>query len=79
MPRHESVWSATAELPECGPLERNVHADVCVIGPRGTTSRAIYGAPQEKATGVDLVIVNGVITWRDGQPVTTGFPGQLVN
>jgi N-acyl-D-aspartate/D-glutamate deacylase len=54
-------------------------ADVCVIGPRGTTSHAIYGAPQEKATGVDMVIVNGVITWRDGQPVTTGFPGQLVN
>jgi glycine/D-amino acid oxidase-like deaminating enzyme/nitrite reductase/ring-hydroxylating ferredoxin subunit len=32
MPRHEPVWSATAELPECGPLERNVHVDVCVIG-----------------------------------------------
>jgi glycine/D-amino acid oxidase-like deaminating enzyme/nitrite reductase/ring-hydroxylating ferredoxin subunit len=32
MPRHESVWSVTAELPECGPLERNVHVDVCVIG-----------------------------------------------
>ena len=32
MPRHESIWSATAQLPECGPLERNVHADVCVIG-----------------------------------------------
>jgi hypothetical protein len=50
-----------------------------VIGPRGTTSHAIYSAPQEKATGVDMLIVNGVITWRDGQPVTTGFPGQLVN
>ena len=32
MPRHESVWSATAELPECAALERNVHVDVCVIG-----------------------------------------------
>jgi len=32
MPRHESVWSATAQLPECGPLEENVHVDVCVIG-----------------------------------------------
>jgi len=32
MPRHESVWSATAALPECGPLEENLHVDVCVIG-----------------------------------------------
>src|SRR5919201_5510423 len=32
MPRHESVWSATAALPECGPLEENVHVDVVVIG-----------------------------------------------
>ena len=32
MPRHESVWSATAEMPECAALQENVHVDVCVIG-----------------------------------------------
>ena len=32
MPRHESIWSATAAVPECGPIEENVHVDVCVIG-----------------------------------------------
>jgi glycine/D-amino acid oxidase-like deaminating enzyme/nitrite reductase/ring-hydroxylating ferredoxin subunit len=32
MPRHESVWSATAELPSCGPLEENLHVDACIIG-----------------------------------------------
>ncbi|HET7365251.1 MAG TPA: FAD-dependent oxidoreductase [Burkholderiales bacterium] len=32
MPRHESVWSATALLPQCRPLEENVHVDVCVVG-----------------------------------------------
>ena len=32
MPKHESVWSATAQLPVCGPLKENIHADVCVIG-----------------------------------------------
>jgi glycine/D-amino acid oxidase-like deaminating enzyme/nitrite reductase/ring-hydroxylating ferredoxin subunit len=32
MPRHESVWSATAEMPECTPLQENTHVDVCVIG-----------------------------------------------
>jgi hypothetical protein len=32
-----------------------------------------------RATGVSLVLVNGVITWRDGQPVTTSHPGQLIS
>src|SRR5258707_9502392 len=32
MPRHESVWSATAPMPECAALQENVHVDVCVIG-----------------------------------------------
>ena len=32
MPRHESVWSATALLPECRPLEENLHVDVCIVG-----------------------------------------------
>jgi glycine/D-amino acid oxidase-like deaminating enzyme/nitrite reductase/ring-hydroxylating ferredoxin subunit len=33
MPAHrQSVWSATAEMPACGPLEENIHADVCIVG-----------------------------------------------
>jgi len=32
MPRHESIWSATANLLECAPLAENVHADVCIVG-----------------------------------------------
>src|SRR5919204_6906028 len=32
MPRHESVWSATTALPECGALEENLHVDVCIVG-----------------------------------------------
>ena len=32
MPRRQSVWTATAEMPACGPLEANLHADVCVVG-----------------------------------------------
>jgi N-acyl-D-aspartate/D-glutamate deacylase len=54
-------------------------ADICVISPGGITDLAIYGAPRTQATGVDLVIVNGAIVWRDGQPQTTRFPGQLVS
>jgi glycine/D-amino acid oxidase-like deaminating enzyme/nitrite reductase/ring-hydroxylating ferredoxin subunit len=32
MPRHQSVWTATAEVPQFEPLDSNVHVDVCIIG-----------------------------------------------
>ena len=32
MPRHESIWSATANLAECPALAENVHVDVCIVG-----------------------------------------------
>src|SRR3954469_12707805 len=32
MPRHKSVWAATAALPECAPLQENVHVDACIVG-----------------------------------------------
>jgi glycine/D-amino acid oxidase-like deaminating enzyme/nitrite reductase/ring-hydroxylating ferredoxin subunit len=32
MRRHQSVWAATAALPEFSPLQENVHVDVCTIG-----------------------------------------------
>lgn len=54
-------------------------SDICVIGPGGITTRATYDAPEEMAAGVDLVIVNGAISWRADQAVTTGFPGHLVS
>jgi glycine/D-amino acid oxidase-like deaminating enzyme/nitrite reductase/ring-hydroxylating ferredoxin subunit len=32
MPRHQSIWQATADLPACPPLSENVHVDVCIVG-----------------------------------------------
>jgi N-acyl-D-aspartate/D-glutamate deacylase len=54
-------------------------ADICVIGPQGIVDRAIYGAPTLEATGVDLVMVNGVIVWRDGKHVPGTTAGLLVS
>ena len=77
--RHLATNAADAYgLRNRGRLAPGMAADVCVIGPGGLTDRAIYGAPQTEATGVDLVMVNGVIAWRGAQPVTTGFPGRFV-
>ncbi len=62
-----------------GRLAPGMAADVCVVGPGGLTARATYDSPVIQAAGVSLVMVNGMITWRDGKPVTTAFPGQLVS
>ena len=62
-----------------GRLAPGMAADICVIGPGGLTARATFAAPLERAAGVDVVIVNGAVAWRDGEPVTTGFPGQVVS
>jgi N-acyl-D-amino-acid deacylase len=78
--RHLSTSAADAYgLRKRGRLAAGMAADICVIGPDGITDRAIYGAPQMKATGVDLIVVNGVIAWRNGEPVAARFPGQFVS
>ena len=77
--RHLAANAADAYgLAGRGRLAPGMAADICVIGPGGITDRASYGDPLRTATGVDLVIVNGVAVWRDGHPVTSRFPGQLV-
>jgi glycine/D-amino acid oxidase-like deaminating enzyme/nitrite reductase/ring-hydroxylating ferredoxin subunit len=32
MRRHQSVWAATAALPEFSPLQENLHVDACIVG-----------------------------------------------
>lgn len=62
-----------------GRLAAGMAADICVIAPGGLAAHASYDSPRERATGASLVIVNGAVTWRDGQPVIDQFPGQLVS
>jgi N-acyl-D-amino-acid deacylase len=78
--RHLAAHAADVYgLKDRGLIAAGMAADLCVIGPGGIVDRAIYGAPQAKATGVEVVIVNGVIVCRDGRPVTGRFPGQFVS
>lgn len=65
-------------LRDRGRIVAGMAADLCVIGPEGMTARATYEAPREKATGVDLVLVNGTVVWRDGCLVTSQLPGEVV-
>jgi len=62
-----------------GKLGAGLAADICVIGQDNITNRATYAMPKVTANGVDLVIVNGTIAWRDGAQKDGARPGQLVN
>ena len=66
-------------LRDRGRLSPGMAADICVIGPAGLTAHATYDAPRELATGVDLVLVNGTVVWRNGGPVAGQAPGRLVS
>ncbi len=71
MARHLAVNAADAfGLSDRGRLAPGQAADICVIGPGGLTAQASYEHPRRPATGVSLVIVNGVVTWREGRPGT---------
>ncbi len=77
--RHLAANSADAYgLKDRGRIAAGMAADICVIGPGGIVDRATYDRPREEAAGMDVVIVNGVIVWRDGRPVPGRFPGQFV-
>ena len=77
--RHLAANSADAYgLDDRGRVVAGMAADICVIGPGGIVDRATYETPREEAGGVEVVIVNGVIVWRAGQPVPGRFPGQFV-
>jgi N-acyl-D-amino-acid deacylase len=78
--RHLSAHAADAYgLRGRGRIAAGMAADICVIGPGGITEHATYDEPLALATGVDLVLVNGVVVWRDGQPVAGPRPGRMVS
>jgi N-acyl-D-amino-acid deacylase len=80
MARHLAANAAAVYgLRNRGRLAAGMAADICVIGPAGIADRATYRAPRAEATGVDLVIVNGTVAWRHGQPVRARLAGQFVS
>jgi N-acyl-D-amino-acid deacylase len=77
--RHLAAKAADAYgLSDRGRLAAGMAADVSVIGPAGIDDHATYNDPRVHATGVDLVIVNGVVVKRGGQPGVDRLPGQFV-
>jgi N-acyl-D-aspartate/D-glutamate deacylase len=47
-------------------LRVGAHADVTLFDPATVIDRATWERPTEFAEGIALVVVNGVVVWRDG-------------
>ena len=68
-----AVWKMTGltarnfGLSGRGTLAVGNHADVVVFDPATIRDVASYETPIQPAEGIKAVIVNGVLTWRDGQ------------
>src|SRR3546814_15433006 len=67
------VW----KLADRGCLEPGCFADIVVFDPATIADHSTYAAPQQYATGVDHVFVNGVQVLRDGEH-TGATPGRVV-
>ena len=71
-PLETAVWKMTGltarnfGLHERGTLELGRHADVVIFDAARVRDAASYEAPTRPAEGINTVIVNGTITWRDG-------------
>jgi N-acyl-D-amino-acid deacylase len=80
MVRHLATRAAGVfGLRDRGRIAPGLAADLCVITSPGLTEHATYDAPATFATGVTLVLVNGVVTWRGDAPVAGSAAGRLVS
>ena len=64
-------------LADRGVLKPGMAADITIFDAAEIDERASFGAPIQPAKGIEIVIVNGAIVWRDGKP-TGARPGQVL-
>ena len=65
------------QLPGRGRLAVGDFADVCVFDAGAIADLATWESPTRQAAGIDAVLVNGVMAWRDGAG-TGAFAGRVI-
>jgi N-acyl-D-aspartate/D-glutamate deacylase len=75
--RMTSLPAATFGLTDRGVLEPGYAADLVVLDPETVADRATFAEPHQLSVGVRDVVVNGVVTLRDGAP-TGARPGRAL-
>jgi N-acyl-D-amino-acid deacylase len=51
-----------------GEVKAGYYADLCIFDPATVIDTATFDKPIQPAKGIDVVICNGAIAWRDGKP-----------
>src|SRR5437660_3235680 len=64
-------------LADRGVLKPGMAADITMFDAGEIDERSSFAAPIQPAKGIEIVIVNGAIVWRDGKP-TGARPGQVL-
>jgi N-acyl-D-amino-acid deacylase len=55
-------------LAKRGEVKPGFYADICVFDPATVIDTATFEKPISAAKGIDVVLCNGAIVWRDGKP-----------
>jgi N-acyl-D-amino-acid deacylase len=66
--RMTSYSAQRFKLAKRGEVKPGFYADLCVFDPATVIDTATFEKPISPARGIDAVLCNGAIVWRDGQP-----------
>ena len=66
--RMTSYSAQRFRLTKRGKIEPGFYADICVFDPATVIDTATFDKPISPAKGIDTVLCNGAIVWRDGKP-----------
>jgi N-acyl-D-amino-acid deacylase len=66
--RMTSYSAQRFKLTDRGEVKAGFHADICVFDPATVIDTATFERPISPSTGIDTVLCNGEIVWRDGKP-----------
>jgi N-acyl-D-aspartate/D-glutamate deacylase len=70
--RMTSLAAATFGLEGRGRVAPGCWADLVLFDPDTVADTATYDEPKQAPAGIGLVVVNGAIAWRNGQPTSAG-------
>jgi N-acyl-D-amino-acid deacylase len=66
--RMTSYSAQRFKLTKRGEVKPGFYADICVFDPATVIDTATFDKPISPARGIDTVLCNGQIAWRDGKP-----------
>jgi N-acyl-D-amino-acid deacylase len=71
------LTARTFGLADRGVVREGAYADLAIFDPAAVGEAATFARPIAPAHGIDTVIVNGAVVWRDGAP-SGARPGRVL-